>query len=222
MERVFDRRVSYDDRSLGYPVRALVEDKPLRGYTWGCPVRLDQGYEGACVGFAWAHELAARPKVHGLVSALEAQQLYRWAQLNDEWADTPPEEGTSVLAGAKAAQKYGYLGEYRWCMNLRDLQLTVGYLGPVVIGTWWYEGMMEPDSTGYIHKRGDALGGHAILCNGYSVTKRRFTLTNSWGSAWGPLGGICYVSEADMEELLMDQGEGCVPVVRYLVEEFRA
>lgn len=220
MERVFDRRVSYDERSRNWSVRTLIEDKPLRGYTWGCPVRLDQGYEGACVGFGWAHELAARPKVHGLVTNATARELYHWAQLNDEWEDTPPQEGTSVLAGAKGAVKFGYLGEYRWCFSLRDLQLTIGYLGPVILGVYWWTDMMEPDSNGHIYRRGQVEGGHAILCNGYSLSKRRFVLTNSWGPNWG-YNGTCYISEDDMNALLMDQGEGCVPVVRKLVPQYR-
>lgn len=218
--RTFDRRIEFDPRSRDYPVRALVEDKPLRSYTWGVPVRLDQGNEGACVGFAWTHELAARPKVHGLVTNDLARSVYHEAQLIDEWAETPPEEGTSVLAGAKRMKERGYLGEYRWCFSLRDLQLTVGYLGPVVLGVWWWSQMMDTDASGYVSRKGQRVGGHAILCNGYSVTKRRFKLTNSWGTGWG-VGGECYVTETDMEALLLDQGEGCVPTIRTFVPEFR-
>lgn len=198
----------------------LVEDKPLRSYTWGVPVRLDQGNEGACVGFAWTHELAARPKTHGLVTNDLARSVYHEAQLLDEWADTPPQEGTSVLAGAKRMMQRKYLGEYRWCFSLKDLQLTVGYLGPVVLGIWWWEGMMEPDAVGGVHRAGAKVGGHAILCNGYSLTKKRFKLTNSWGAGWG-IGGECYVNEEDMALLLSDEGEACVPTVRTFVSEFR-
>jgi hypothetical protein len=220
MSRVFDRRIHFDERSRMFAVRPLVEDKPLRSYTWGVPVRLDQKAEGACVGFAWVHEFAARPKIHSLVTNTDARGVYQAAQLIDVWPETPPEEGTSVLAGAKTMKERGYLGEYRWCFSLQDLRLTVGYLGPVVLGVWWWTQMMEPDSEGYIRVRGQREGGHAILCNGYSITKHRFKLTNSWGSGWG-IGGECYVTDADMAILLEDDGEACVPTVRTLVPEFR-
>lgn len=221
MNRVFDRRPYFDERSRTFPIRTLVEDKPLRSYTWGVPVRLDQGYEGACVGFGWTHEFAARPKVHGQVTNQLARTIYREAQLIDVWPETPPEEGTSVLAGAQIMKSRGYLGEYRWCFSLRDLQLTLGYYGPVVMGTWWWTDMMEPDARGFIHVDGSREGGHAWLLNSYNVTKRRFAMVNSWGSTWGPFGGIAYISEGDMETLLFDEGEGCVPTVRTLVPEFR-
>lgn len=219
--RTFDRRIEYDPRSLNFPIRALVEDKPPRGYTWGVPVRLDQGSEGACVGFAWMHELAARPKTHGLVSNEDARTVYREAQLIDPWPETPPEEGTSVLAGAGTMVSRGYLGEYRWCFSLDDLRLAVGYAGPVVLGLWWWTGMLDADESGYVHPTGSRAGGHAILCNGYSLKHRYFKLTNSWGSTWG-VNGECYVTEEAMDFLLHDQGEACVPTIRSLVPAFRA
>lgn len=218
--RTFDRRIHYDERSRGFPIRMLLGDRPLRSYTWGVPIRLDQGSEGACVGFSWAHELAARPKIHSLVTENEARSIYQAAQVVDPWPETPPEEGTSVLAGAQTMEARGYLGEYRWCFDLRDLQLTVGYLGPVVLGIWWWTGMLDTDAYGNVRRTGAREGGHAILCNGYSMTKRKFRLTNSWGTGWG-LNGECYVAEYDMQLLLADEGEACVPTVRTLMPEFR-
>ena len=71
-----DRRVQFDERSRAFPIRALVGDRPRRGYTWRgddewypgehqlplldqCPRHGRCG--GGCVGFGWALELAARP-----------------------------------------------------------------------------------------------------------------------------------------------------------------
>lgn len=220
MERTFGRRIEFDERSRGFPIRELLEPKPLRSYTWGCPVRLDQGKDGACVGFAWTHELASRPKTHSLVTAALARDVYRDAQFRDPWPETPPEEGTSILAGAKASVARHFIGEYRWCFSVRDLALAVGYSGPVVLGLNWQAGMMDTDASGYVHASGGAVGGHAILCNGYSVTYKRFKLVNSWGPTWGQ-NGTCFVSEADMTTLLADEGEACVPVDRHLLPQYR-
>lgn len=220
MDRVFDRRLEFDERSRAFPIRTLVETLAPRSYTWGCPVRLDQRNEGACVGFAWTHELAARPKVHGQVTEQLARDLYYEAQVRDPWPDTPPAEGTTILAGAKAAVAYDYLEEYRWCFSVSDLALTVGHRGPVVLGINWHADMMDTDGDGYVHASGGVVGGHAILCNGYSAKYQRFKLVNSWGWDWG-IAGECLVTESDMELLLADDGEACVPVVRNLLPQWR-
>jgi hypothetical protein len=61
---------------------------------------LDQGKEGACVGFAWSHELAAYPVRVEVDDEFARSKIYAEAQKIDEW---PGEayHGTSVLAGAK-------------------------------------------------------------------------------------------------------------------------
>ena len=221
MSRVLDRRIEFDPRSRDYPIRTLLAGATVRSYTWGCPVRLNQGQEGACVGFAWIHEFAARPKTHDLLTAQIARNIYMAAQLVDQWPSTPPEEGTSVLAGAKTMVDWGYLGEYRWAFDVNDLKLSVSTVGPAVLGLWWWSKMFETDAEGYIHPQGYKAGGHAILCNGYNLTRRAFRLTNSWGPNWG-LNGTCWVHEDDMAALLADEGEACIPTRRTLVPEFRS
>lgn len=208
MPRTFDWVSSHDERSRSFPIRGRVEWPP-RSYTWACRTNLDQGVEGACVGFAWAHELAARPKVVE-VSATTAYRLYGRARQLDVW---PGEtyEGTSVLAGAKAVRELGHIVEFRWSFNVTDLAFGVGHAGPAVLGLDWYESMMYPDAAGRVEVAGDVVGGHAILCRAVSVKRREFLLHNSWGSDWGVNGG-CWVSFDAMERLLADHGEACFPV----------
>lgn len=216
------RRVEFDDRSRAFPVRALLAPREAaapRSYTWRNPIRLDQGSEGSCVGHAWAHEAAAMPvPVAGMTHAV-AVDVYRRAQELDGFPETPPQEGTSVIAGAKAMQERGLLGTYRWAFGLDDLILAVGWKGPAVLGVPWYEGMTRVDAKGYARVAGAVVGGHAILCNRVNVTGRFFGLSNSWGPGWGTrdawgLGGTCRVSFDDMERLLAEDGEACVPVRR--------
>lgn len=207
-----DRIPSFDNRSLAYPIRATIEEKKLRSYTWSCYDYLDQGSEGACVGFSIGHEIAARPVAVKGMTATTASSIYLAARYVDEW---PGEaySGTSVLAGFKAATSLGYFVEYRWAFSLTDLALAVGYKGPAVLGINWYQGMFSPDSEGYLHVTGDIGGGHAILCNGVDVKKKRFRVHNSWGQDWG-MGGDAFISFDDMERLLNESGDACVPVKR--------
>jgi len=210
-DRTFDREVRYDEKSKQYPLRAtfqkLASDEP-RSYTWSCPVTLDQGPDGACVGYSITQEIAARPKMH-LVDPPLAERIYREAKTIDEWAGEDY-EGTSVLAGMKVAQRLGYFTAYRWAFSLNDALVGVSRKGPGILGCWWYEGMFEPDAHGLIHPTGEAVGGHAILVNGVSVTRRTVRLHNSWGPSWGT-NGECEMPWDEFEFLLHDDGEFCIP-----------
>jgi len=218
---MFGRRIEFDAKSRNFPIRELITPRQAlapRSYTWRNPIRLDQ-VGGSCVGNAWAHEAAAKPVMVPGINEAIALKLYHRAQELDEYTDTPPAEGSSVLAGAKAAQEAGYLKTYRWAFGLEDLVLAVGYHGPAVIGVNWYAEMMEVDAAGYVHVSGAIVGGHAILCNRVNVAQKFFGLSNSWGPSWGTkdaygLGGTCRISFADMERLLHEQGEAAIPIMR--------
>jgi hypothetical protein len=229
-----DRIVQFDERSRNYPIRPLLETTDLRIRRWRGKIILDQGYEGACVGFSIAKELELTPVAQKNVTATLAKRLYCRAQEIDPWAggacpgnNRPFYEGTSVLAGAKAAQEGGYIGEYRWAFGIDDVLATISNLGPVVLGVNWYSGMMNPEPGGVIRPTGSIVGGHAIVASGYHPNmqipelgwKQRWEvveLTNSWGADWGK-NGRCFIMVADLERLLREQGEAMVPVKRLRV-----
>jgi hypothetical protein len=118
-----DRLIQFDERSRAYSVRERIDPKtgrPKRSKTWALNERNNQGSDGACVGFGTGHRLAAAPIEVGGINYDFSMAIYREAQRLDPW---PGEdyEGTSVLAGIKAAQKRGYIKEYRWCFSLGRL-----------------------------------------------------------------------------------------------------
>ncbi len=207
------RLEEFDERSRAYPIRTLLAGITMpRSYTWSCSVQLDQGSIGACVGFSWAAELAARPVVVPSITNTTGLQIYYSAQQADEWPGHDY-EGTSVLAGAKTAQMMGYIDEYRWAFSFDDVLLSIGYKGPAVLGIPWYEGMDWPSAGGYIRPTGALRGGHAILANGVSVRTGFVRLHNSWSSSWG-VNGDCFISFEDLRTLLEQHGEACIPVRR--------
>jgi hypothetical protein len=210
IQRTFDRVPSLDPRRTLYPVRELVAGLAPRSYTWRCDYHLDQGPDGACVGFGFTHHAIARPKAHIGLTYDDAMAVYHRAQQLDEW---PGEnyEGTSVNAGSLVSRERKWLMQFRWAANVEDMALAVGHVGPVVIGVNWLGGMMDTDSNGFVHATGAVEGGHCILVKGYSVTKRRFTLHQSWGTGWG-MNGDAYISQDDMGLLLSNQGEAVVPI----------
>lgn len=218
-----DRLVQFDERSREFPVRELPKvaaAKKPRSYTWRCDSFLNQGSEGACVGFGWAHELAARPSVVAKVSdEFARQRIYYEAQKIDPWpggaypSAFPRYEGTSVLAGAKICHGLGAFGEYRWAFGLEDLIMGVGYAGPAVLGLDWYEGMCRPNEAGYLNTTGSIVGGHCLIAKAVSVKEKRFTVHNSWGQGWGK-DSSAYIDFDTMGHLLDSQGEACIPVGR--------
>ena len=223
LDRRLDRLIEFDPRSRNFPIRELfraeeVED-PIRSYTWSVPVVLDQGSEGACVGFAWAQEIAARPWADPKITDTYAQAIYYWARQHDEW---PGEDynGTSVLAGAKAVSEWlDRIKEYRWAFGLDDAKRAVAYKGPGVAGSYWWTGMFQPDSSGRIRPTGIREGGHAYLVPRvtgprYKVksVRNRVYVYNSWGRSGG--WPWAWMSDDDFEFLLHDDGEFCIPVLR--------
>lgn len=225
IDRRLDRRVYFDGRSKDYNIRTLIGAVTPRSYTWAVPGGsaqvLDQGREGACVGFAWAAERAAKPVPYA-TSNSDALDVYRHAQRLDDWpGEAPAYSGTSVLAGAKAAQARGWLGSYRWAFGIDDALAAISRHGPCVLGIPWHASMYEPTPRPWLPGRvratitvaGPVVGGHAILARGVSMSRREVTLRNSWSPQWGDGGDAC-ISFADLDTLLRNDGECCVPVVR--------
>lgn len=217
-----DRIPQRDPRTLNYPVRALFgartsDQVPLRGYTWPVGIHLDQGREGACVGYGFAHELAAKPGIVRDVTSDVARSIYHAAQREDPWdggsyaGAFPFYEGTSVLAGAQVLKRAGYFTEYRWAFSEREMAIAVGYRGPVVIGVNWYTGMFTPNRDGFLEVTGQLEGGHCILVHGFSATRGLYKVWNSWGADWG-MSGTAFISRGDMARLIVENGEVCLPV----------
>ncbi len=213
-----DRIPFFDDRSKDYPVRGLIKAEEPVSKSWTLSTYLNQGTEGACVGFGFSHELAATPQaVKGLTND-SARQLYWQAQKIDEWPGgsypgniEETYEGTSVLAGAKAATALGYYTGYAWAFSEKDVALAVAHKGPVVIGVNWYEMMFEPNEDGYIWPGGQWMGGHCTLLKAINVDEGYYTVHNSWGKSWGN-NGTAKLSRADLAHLLREDGEACLPV----------
>lgn len=191
--------------------RLVEAPEPPPEREWPLGPTLDQGREGSCVGHGWAAWINAGDVNGGVrehpVDHAYALDIYNWAQNNDEWADTPPAEGTSVLAGAKACVQFKHLKEgYLWGTTTNDLLLWLGNYGPVVMGSLWLSGM-NPTANGYITPTGKIVGGHCYLCYGYmqvtSMNPPRVVLKfqNLWGDSWGD-GGKFYVYLNEYETLL--------------------
>lgn len=225
----------HDDRSQNYRMAdklgaAEIEVKAKR---WAPGTTLDQGREGACVGFGWTQEFLSSPRpftgVHPDRANIYAAGYYHECLANDEYPGEA-DEGTSVLAGAQTAVRRGLIEEYRWCMSMDEIRNTLMAAakdggGPVVIGIPWHYNMYWTDKEGLVDVEGDLVGGHCLLLDEYHPARlfrkqdKRMAVYgwhNSWGNDYGTR-GRGYIREEDLRDLLKTWGEACVPIGRKLV-----
>lgn len=242
-DRRLDLIPKVDPRGLAnYPVAELLRTPtPPRGHSWAAGPVLDQGREGACVGFACVGELAAAPgprhdrNPHTL--DLLARRVYRRATELDEWPETTPTSdlGTSLTAGGAAMVELGLADEYRWAAGVdevaqvitrrkADAEAAGATFGPVIAAVAWHDGAYEAaELRGWGPRRailrptGRLVGYHAILVRGFVAKAKRY----GWAgrayllrNSWGAgygIGGDALIDEDDLAAILV---EAMVPVTR--------
>lgn len=213
--RVFDRVPKWDPRNMAFllssrehPESVVLYEK-RRTRHWTVKTVLDQGSEGACVGYGSTHYCQSTPQSQPRSDGSFARSLYIEAQELDEW---PGEnyEGTSVLGGMKALKTEKRVSGYLWATSTDEMAKFIGYVSPVVIGVDWHENMMDVDAGGFVHATGATVGGHCVCVCGYDDKDKTFTIVNSWGASWGE-GGYAKITEHDMELLIGNQGEVALP-----------
>jgi hypothetical protein len=215
--RKFDWVRSLDLGNADHPLRAtLPAHVPRVQKLWIAPRwRLDQGPDGACVGFGWTNEALTRPvslplKPNTLAAGNDyAFGVYHRAQALDEYRDTPPEEGSSVNGGALAMRERKLIQAWAWASSVDDVIDALIVTGPVVVGTDWLAGMFDPGERGILNVSGRVAGGHCYCLTGFHPSYHgapSVRMRQSWGASWG-LKGAAWIRVADLAHLLADGGE---------------
>lgn len=199
----FGRLQSVDNRDRLHLIQ--FQATPRTQMFWITGPVLDQGSYPHCVGYAWKQFLQTTPR--RTLLGPDGTTIYNEAQLVDEW---PGQDyaGTSVRAGAKVLSGRGHLTEYIWGFDTNTLANYILTRGPIVLGTMWYSGMMQPNANGWIFPQGQVVGGHAYLACGYSSVRDAFRCINSWGFNWGQRGKF-WLHRDELAYLLQQGGEGC-------------
>lgn len=195
---------------------------------------LDQFYLGGCVGFSGTNLLntstaaRSRDKFNLVVKAQKRNLLlvnddgiknYSEATKRDPfpWEYPPSDEGASALGLMKYWAEYGIIKEYQWVIDGGfDSVIAALQRGPILFGTWWYDGLGDPDSKGIVHATGKQIGGHEYLANAFIwnklPSKRLVGFENSWGEEWGEHGKF-YMPCEEAEALWKDGGDVAVPIL---------
>jgi hypothetical protein len=211
-----------DPKSMDYLHRGTYQaDRQTLVHRVTAPI-LDQDGIGGCVGFTDADVLNTakfyrsrkRPaKRTKYLTDEYGYGFYRTATRLDEWTDEawePDDTGSSVLAGAKALKADGYIDRYEWAIDVNGF-IAALQRQPVMLGTLWTDGMMDPDSSGLIRPTGDLAGGHAYMAYGLNLHTGKVKFRNHWTADWG-VNGDFYMLLDDVEWLIAQQGEVLVPV----------
>lgn len=206
------RQVVHDPRSRAFAHPLTVDPstwvtKSLRVYD---PIPNPNQTIGNCTGVSKAVQFnTVGDRVKGVVLDMDdAVNIYSVATTLDPFAGAypPTDTGSSGLGAAKAAQKLGLGGEYRWLFGGADEVVQAVMDGhPVSVGTWWYKSMFTPDATGQVKPNGTKAGGHQWTIRGYDKPKDRL-LGRCW---WGTFRDF-WISRFDLAALLADDGDAHV------------
>lgn len=223
------RRVEHDPRSLAY-AHGVLPKTAIKSVDWTrrAPI-FDQGNLGSCTGNAATGLLgtdsAARAGLTTVVLADDpnaswpvdenlAVEVYKLATTLDNITGSyPPDDtGSSGIGAAKALKKLGLATGYTHAFSLDALKSAL-QSGPVMVGTVWLESMFDPDlKTGFVKvdRKSQVAGGHEYVLSAYDATRQAFRIDNSWGASWGARGSA-WITEADIQWLLAQQGDVTVP-----------
>lgn len=236
--RTFDHRARFDPRSLNFRAAPRQRTMPTAGRVWRHGAVLDQGQEGACVGFGSAGAVAAQPLSRAGVTDTYARNWYKAAQRLDDW---PGEayEGTSVLAGCLEGRRREMWSGFRWAKTPAELAAGIvkDELGPAIIGVQWSPQLYDVPATGTLSPdvKLDPNLGHCVLLFGYApawsdcspelradldaiglaraaelICQPAFPLLNSWGESWGD-GGVALAPAELVQRWVNARGEFGLP-----------
>ncbi len=221
-------RIHIEDKRDKMFLMSSIIPKELPGinykYWWPSGWWGDQGEYPHCVGYSWTHWLASghitqkrSRKLDPLGRPFDPVYLYTEAQKVDDWLGEDY-DGTSVRAGAKVLKSNGFITSYNWAWDIESIKIALLSAGPVVVGTYWTYDMFFPNEDGIIKSTGEIMGGHAYLLDGINIDKQLVRIKNSWGRNWGK-NGFAYISFSDLDGLIKEDGEACLPIEEEKIKE---
>jgi hypothetical protein len=201
MKRTLDRLPSpHDSRDMLFEIAPRVEKRKPISNEWkfahGHELIMDQGEEGACVGFGLGYELALDPAPCPEMNNTFARRIYFAAQQRDKRPGgaypgaKPHYEGTDLRSGLKVLCDAGACDTYERAYNVETTILGIGYNGPAVFGMMWTEGMSNPDAHGFIRPTGRQIGGHCLCGRAVNIEEDFIQFPQSWGRRHGVNGEI--------------------------------
>lgn len=206
--RRLGRHVEHDPRSRLYGYRKAL---PIHSIQHHSNIEvLDQGNLGSCTGNAAVGCVGYDP-FYATVSVRLNEELAvivysKATHLDEVPGEYPPDDtGSTGLGVAKAMTALGLISGYLWMFSFLDV-LGALMQRPLIVGTYWYESMFNPDRFGVVTPAGRIAGGHEYILDGWDEATGLLSFRNSWGTRWGQ-GGRFYMTPASLTRLLAEDGD---------------
>jgi hypothetical protein len=204
MERNFGRRQSpVDERD--YKLSSFINKKESIGVTsknwrfFGLP--LDQCETPHCCGFSMANFGINEP-INTKYTNEDGHKFYYLCKIKD--GEPRAENGSDIRTVAKVLVDNKIIEGYAFAKTIEEVKWWLLNKGCMIVGTDWYEGMTNLDSSNICLLTGKIEGGHAYLLTEYTENNL-IGIQNSWGSGWGN-NGKAYIKASDFEKLLTRWG----------------
>lgn len=201
------RHPDHDRAASKYPARRLLTATAATYKYWYQGTKLDQEATGTCVAHALGHRRANSPVIIDGITHQWAIDLYVEAT-----GDNSLQEGTWAQVVARRMLERSEISGFYWVNTPEELRQAVLTIGPVAVGTYWYNSMFDPISK-YSNKylvvdpTSGIAGGHEYLVNGINLFptsgKPFYRILNSWGDQWGK-GGTARIECEKLEDLIFN------------------
>lgn len=208
----------FKENVMGHRKPEPVEPVSSGNVLWPLGPISDQGDTPHCVGFTgldWANALPINDNWPNQVG----HDIYYECKVLD--GEPGVEDGSDSRSLCRALRNRGRIGSYAATTSVDTIRAYVREHGPVGIGIPWDNNMFRADKDGYVRPGGGEAGGHELMVsghlpNGKGATKAAsFAVPNHWGTGWAD-GGVCYMTETDLQALLNRQGDAWAGLERPL------
>lgn len=226
----FGRRLLHDPKSRDYAYTGTARRRNVR-HLMNAP-HVDQFYLGGCVGFSGTNLLNCTAAAKSRVRFNRVVQFgkkgrtylgnddgiknYSEATKRDPFpGEYPPvDEGSSAIGLMRWWQNAGVITDYRWTFTFDDFLAALSEQ-PVLIGSMWYDDMMETEPDGIIRSSASGSGGG----HEYLATEIRWDLSligceQSWGEnppGFGKQGRFWVPMDLAEELIIHQEGDVAVP-----------
>lgn len=192
---------STDPRNENYLLAAVVPPGPAPSRkVWQAPfLHTNQGQTGHCTCFGLLNtrmhtsttwdRFRPSPNTDAGANAL-AHSWFPQTQALDEFADTPPADGSSVNGAMRCGREVGVVTSWHWGRSVDEARLTLLTKGPVEWGSIWPNSMFTYDRRFRVRldeSEGGLDQGHAFCLDGWEsdyYDESGAWAWQSWGS-WG-------------------------------------
>lgn len=183
---------------------------------------LDQADAGSCTAECAFGLLGTAPYASDQVTAdivarwgsFDQRGAYRFysdeENLDGDGPFPPNDNGSTGLTMAKVARSSGAISGWTQVFNIGDFLKALTQF-PIGCGTYWYNSMMNTDSSGRltVSSSSGVAGGHEYECIGYDQSTDLLEFVNSWGTGWGADGHF-FMKSNDFGSLLARQGDATI------------